>query len=174
MDIIKLKNLVNKLAFAETLGASDNELISELVEFLYDESGGNLLSYFMIIDKLNKEKVKKENMILYRGLEDAMHMSSAFSKLIEENNIKKLKNYFEIYFEPNDGNIAFIINIMKAYFPDGKSQGASSSGHYFFEKGKELILKHKDKYLNGDSSEWAKSQNHYDYIKMFIEVNGNS
>ena len=171
MNLDKLQQLVHQLGFAQHLGASDSELIQQLVEYLYNETGGDLIQFFVLIDKLNKDKMKKENMILYRGLEDAMHHFSFFSEQSKKGN--KIKPFVNFYFNNPEGNVAFIINIMKAYFPDGEVGGAANSGKYFFDKFKELLLKNKDKYLNGENTEWAKSQNHYDYIKMFIEKNNN-
>ena len=169
MNIEKLKSVVKQIELGKYVGAPNSALIKLLVEFLYDESNGQLLEYFTLIDDIRKEKLREEKMILYRGLEDAMHSMSHLSSKIEEKDMKGLDAINKIYFHPKDGNIAFLINIAKAYFPDGTYGHAANSGVDFFNKFRALLRKHKDKYLTGDSMEWAKNFGHYDYIKLVLE-----
>lgn len=169
MNIDKLKEVVAQIEFLRQCGSSDRGLIKLLVEYLYDESNGKLLDYFAMVDDIRKEELHKEKIILYHGLEDAMHSMSHLSNKIEENDMKALKAVNNIYFHPTDGNIAFLINIAKAYFPDGTYGHAAASGVDFFNKFRVLLRKHKDQYLTGESKEWAVRLGHYDYIKMVLE-----
>lgn len=167
MNISKLKEKIEEVELLNNLGTSDEEQTMVLAKFLYEESGGNLLQLILIIDAIKKDEYKKRELLLYRGLESAMHSFSRYSQNLEEN--KELNTLFDLYFGKEDGNIAFLIDIAKAYFPDGTYGGCSESGVYFFNKFKELLGKNKDKYLSGDCAEWAKSFGHYDYIKMVLE-----
>ena len=108
-------------------------------------------------------------MILYGGLEDAMHLASNYSASAEHP--KEMKSLDKLVFDPDDGNIAFIIRIAMAYFPSGTADGASFAGEDFFNKFVALILKHQSKYLTGDSKEWAQRYDYYDYIKLVVEKN---
>jgi len=169
MNIDKLHEVVKQIEFLKYCGSSDSALIRTLVEYLYDESQGKLLDYFAMVDDIRKEKLHEEKMILYHGLEDAMHSMSHMSNNIDEGNMRTLKNINKIYFDPTDGNICFLINIAKAYFPDGTYGHAAASGVDFFNKFRNLLRKHQDKYLTGDSMEWAKTHGHYDYIKLVLD-----
>lgn len=169
MNIEKLKGVVTNIAFLRDCGTPDSVLTKLLVEFLYDETNGKLQEYFMLIDDIRKEKLREERNIIMHGLEDAMHAMSHLSVKIDEKAWKALTNINKIYFDPTDGNIAFLINIAKAYFPDGTYGHSAQSGVEFFNKFRALLRKHKDKYLTGDSMEWAKRCGHYDYIKLVLE-----
>jgi hypothetical protein len=169
MNINKLKEVVEQIQFLKHCGASDHMMTKALVEFLYDETNGQLQSYFMMIDDIRKAKAQEERQVLYNGLQDAMHSMSHMSSLIDENKTKDLKGLNKLLFDPTDGNIAFLINIAKAYFPDGTYGHAAQSGVEFFNKFRALLRKHKDQYLTGDSMDWAKRCGHYDYIKLVLE-----
>ena len=68
-----------------------------------------------------------------------------------------------------EDNLAFIINIARAYFSNGNCTGSSENGRWFFETFKSLLIKYKDKYLKGGSSyDWACSFGHIDYIKLVL------
>jgi hypothetical protein len=144
-------------------------MIKKLAEYLYDESDGNLLYYLTIIDDIRKKRIQEEKNVLYNGLQDAMHFMSHMSGLIDENRTKDLKGLNKLLFDPTDGNISFLINIVKAYFPDGTYGHAAQNGVEFFNKFRALLRKHKDQYLTGDSMDWAKRYGHYDYIKLVLE-----
>ena len=169
MNIDKFKEVVHQIELLNQIGASDSTMLKTLVEYLYDESEGRLLEYFAMIDDIRKEKLHEEKMILYRGLEDALHSMSHYSETIDKEDMTALKAVNKIYFNPKDGNIAFLINIAKAYFPDGTYGHASASGVDFFNKFRALLRKNKDKYLNGDSKDWAIDLKHYDYIKLVLD-----
>jgi hypothetical protein len=169
MNIDKFREITQQIEFLKLTGAPDSVMIRILVEFLYDESQGKLIEYFAMIDDIRKEKLKEEKNVLYQGLQDAMHSMSHMSDTIEEGDIKTLKTLNKLFFDPTDGNIAFLINIAKAYFPDGTYEHAATSGVNFFNKFRALLRKHKDKYLTGDSKDWAIQQGHYDYIKLVLE-----
>ena len=169
MNIGKLKDVVLNIEFLKECGSSDSTMLKLLVEYLYDESNGKLLEYFTMIDDIRKERLQEEKLILQMGLQDAMHSMSHMSSLIDENRTKDLKGLNKLLFDPTDGNIAFLINIAKAYFPDGTYGHAAQSGVEFFNKFRKLLRTHKDKYLTGDSKDWAKMHKHYDYIKLVLE-----
>jgi hypothetical protein len=169
MNIDKLRNVVKEIESLKYFGASDATLTKTLVEFLYNETNGQLQSYFMMIDDIRKEQLREERNLIMHGLEDAMHAMSHLSGKIDEKDMKALINVNKIYFDSADGNIAFIINIAKAYFPDGTYGHAAQSGVEFFNKFRALLRKHKDQYLTGSSMDWAKRLGHYDYIKLVLE-----
>ncbi|MFA5152825.1 MAG: hypothetical protein WC554_09720 [Clostridia bacterium] len=149
-------------------GFSEKDQIIELVKFLYDSSNGKLLEYFFIIDEIRRDELKKEKQILYGGLEDAMHNLSSYSSTLEKNP-RKIKTLDKILFDESNGNIAFLIRIAKAYFPSGTYDGCSEKGIYFFNKFCKILLRHKEQYLNGESTEWAKQHDYYEYIKLVIK-----
>lgn len=171
MNIKKLEETVESIKTMAHFGASDYDLIKELVEFLYEESDGSLLNYILIIDEIKKREVKQKEQTLYGGLEDAMHNLSSYSRKLHETKqpLKELRALDRFLTGEVDGNIASMIRIAMAYFPKGDSNGASENGKYFFERFKETLVANKDKYLTGDSSDWAKHYGYYDYIKMVIE-----
>jgi len=175
MNIEKFKTVAEQIVMFNHMGTPDSALIKMLVEFLYDESEGRLLEYFTMIDDIRKEKLHEEKMVLYNGLQDAMHSMSHMSDIIEEEKLvdkekmKDLKALNKLFFDPTDGNISFLIHIAKAYFPDGTYGHAANSGVNFFNKFRALLRKHKDQYLNGESKDWAIRNKHYDYIKLVLE-----
>lgn len=169
MNIDKFKTVAEQIVFLNHTGAPDSVMLKLLVEFLYDESEGRLLEYFTMIDDIRKAKLQEEKNILYQGLQDAMHSMSHMSSLVDENKTKELKALNKLFFDPTDGNIAFLINITKAYFPDGTYGHAAQSGVDFFNKFRALLRKNKDQYLTGDSMNWAKRLGHYNYIKLVLD-----
>jgi hypothetical protein len=170
MNIEKLKEVVGTIEYlSKVTDTSDSTLLKMLVEYLYDETKGEVFSYFLLIDGIQKEKLKEERNVIMHGLEDAMHAMSHFSGKIDEKDWKSLTAVNQIYFDPTDGNIAFLINIAKAYFPDGTYGHSAQSGVEFFNKFRKLLRSHKDRYLTGDSKDWAIRCGHYDYIKLVLE-----
>lgn len=145
--------------------------VSDIVEFLYKREKGNLLQIFLYIDKLSKENIKKELNLSYQGLQDGIHNMTSLAKyLLEDKTSKQAKGLAKFLFL--DDNIAFTINIMKAYFPDGKVNRASNNGRWFYTKFVNMIKKNKEKYLKGgDSYNWAKSYNHINYINLILSNN---
>jgi hypothetical protein len=169
MNIEKFREIAQQIESLKYMGAPDSTMVKILIEFLYDESEGRLLEYFTMIDDIRKEKLHEEKLILYNGLQDVMHSMFHMSDTIDEGNMKKLKLINKLFFNPTDGNIAFLINIAKAYFPDGTYGHAANSGINFFNKFRKLLREHKDQYLDGESTDWAKQHGHYDYIKLVLE-----
>lgn len=173
MNVFKLTNVVETIRMMEKMGASDGEMIRELLEFLHEESNGKLLHHILILDDIKRSENEKEKEILRGGLEDAMHGMIHYSTILEDEKqpIKKMKLYDKLMFDDFDGNIAFIVKIAMAYFPDGVYGPCSNNGVRFFNKFKQLLHKHKDKYLNGKFTDWAKGHGYYDYLKLVIEKN---
>jgi hypothetical protein len=65
-----------------------------------------------------------------------------------------------------------LINTMKAYFPNGKSDGASNNGKWFYDKFAKLLIKNKNKYLpGGDSYNWVEMFEHEEYINLILNNN---
>ena len=171
MNIKKLEETVESIKTMAHFGASDSDLIKELIEFLYEESGGSLLNYILIIDEIKRRESKQKEQLLYGGLEDAMNNFSSYSRKLHKAKqpIRELKALDDFIIGKDNGNIAAMIRIAIAYFPKGDSDGASENGKYFFGVFKEALMSNRDKYLIGDSSDWAKHYGYYDYIKMVIE-----
>lgn len=171
------KSLQERLSGTEQVLSSglmtEEQVARELVNIIYEYYQENLLTLILQIQQMDIDRIKREKMILYRGLEDGMHGMSILSEyLLEENTSRQAKDSAKFYFEPDDGNIAMLINIAKAYFPNGTSEGASKSGKWFFDKFVSLLKNNKEKYLEGgDSYDWAKSLNHCDYIDLVLKKN---
>ena len=158
MNIELLKELVLQIEVMNHIGASDRDQISKIVEFLYDVSGGDIWSYFEIVDKIRRAESEKEKEILRGGLEDAMHSMAHYSSgLSEKQPLRYIRNLDNLYF--NGDNIAFVIRIAMAYFPNGTYDNCSNMGMFFFNRFRAMLRENKDKYLNGESTEWAKKYN---------------
>lgn len=170
--INKIKNLINNIESNIFIQDKDKVIINDLIELLYDHTNGNLLPYFMLIDKISKDKHKKELNEMYQGLQDGMHsMASLSSKLLENKSEVKAKNLAKYYFRDPEG-FSSLINIAKAYFRDGTSKGCSWGGKWWFDNFLSILKEEKNKYLEGGSSHnWAKNYNHLEYIKLVLEKN---
>ena len=170
MDINKFKDVAEHIVLLHRTGAPHDSLIKELIEYLYEESEGRLLQYILLIDDIKRAESQKEKEILYGGLEDAMHGMTHYSGILKESKqpLKEIKNYDKFLYDNSDGNIAFLIRIARAYFPDGTYGHASNNGVLFFNQFRDLLRKNKDKYIDGESTEWAKQFGYYDYIKLVL------
>ena len=169
MDLEKLQETVDQMRVMQQFGRNDSILVRYLLEFVYNEYGGNLTQIFLSINEMEKETQKKQNQILYGGLEDAMHLVANYSGVADKPKVIKILD--RLVFNSDVGNISFIIRIAMAYFPTGTSERSSLAGKEFFTKFKDLLLKHKDKYLTGDSKNWADTYGYSDYIRLVIEKN---
>lgn len=165
-----LKEEINNIeAFSNFCNVSESEVLNKILKLLYDYNNGNLIPMILFIDKLQKEEQENKNRILYGGLEDAMHNFSSLSNKLENNKIKDAKESFNFYL--NGDNIAMVIRIAMGYFPKGNLNGASENDKWFFNKFKNMLMLNKEKYLNGDSTDWAKQHGYYEYIKLVIDQN---
>ena len=164
---MELKNKLKKLI--EIPLPNEEMLMRELVGIVYNEYKENTLKLFLEISELDKERLRKEKQILYKGLEDGMHNLSAISSnLLECKTSKQAKNFASHIFESS--NPAMIINICKAYFPNAEPGNASGSGAWVFEKFKNIVLNNKEDFQEGGKSyDWAEIYNHSDYINLIIE-----
>lgn len=166
--INKIENYIQNIKSNPFYSLTDNDVRHNIIQILHDHYDGNLLSSFLEIEQLNKEKLQKEKDLLYFGLEDAMHNLSSVSRhLLEDSTSRQAKNYAKVLF--TEDNLAYIIRIAKAYFPKGTCEGASINGKWFFNTFKDLLIKHKDKYLKGgDSYNWVCNFEHIDYINLVL------
>lgn len=171
MNIDKFKDIAERIVLLSRMGTPHDSLIKELIEYLYEESEGRLLQYILVIDDIKRAESQKEKDILYGGLEDAMHGMTHYSGILKEAKqpLREIRDYDKFLFDNSDGNIAFLIRIARAYFPDGTYGNASANGVLFFNQFRDLLRKHKDKYLDGDSTNWAKQHGYYDYIKQVLD-----
>lgn len=146
-------------------------LIEEMLNIVYSYHKKNTLKLFLQIQELEKKRIQEENNLLYRGLQDAMHLGAHGAReLLENKTSKQAKDYFKCVFKSK--NIAYVINICKAYFPNGTSEGASNNGKWFFEQFVTILKENKDRYLEGGKSyEWAKIFDHLNYINLVLENN---
>jgi len=166
----KLQETINRLVELDQFGVlSDSEVNREVIKLIYKHTEGNLLPLILEVDNLNKEKSKEKELLLYQATEQGMHDFSCISKhVLEDINIRQARKYTKVFLE--EDNLAYIIYIVKAYFPNGNAEGASNNGRWFFNKFKDMLVKHKDKYLEGGSSyDWACNYNHIDYIKLVLK-----
>ncbi len=148
----------------------DKEIEGLLLDLIiYKRNKENTLKLFLEIQDRDKKRIKEENQKLYMGIESAMHNFAGVSKyLMEGKNSRKAKEYLKMIL--SEKNIAYLINICKAYFPNGTSKGASNLGKWFFEQFTNMIKEHGHLYLEGgEDHKWAKRFDHVDYIKLVIE-----
>lgn len=164
----KLKELVELF---EIIG--EKQVLNKLTNIIYDEYGENTLNLFLTIQQLDIQQVKIKQQELYRGMEFAMHSSSAMGRhLLEDKTSRQAKEYAKYVFTPKDANIASIIYTCKAYFIDGKSNGASNNGKWYFDKLIEILKTNKKDYLKGGKSyDWAINNDVADYIELVIKEN---
>jgi len=150
-------------------GLSDSQIESELLNIIYERKKENMMTVFLQIQDLDKKRVQQENNLLYRGLEDGMHSLAGLSRELLDGKTKaKALSYYKMVFE--DGNIAHLIGVCKAYFPSGKSDGASNNGVWFFKKFTELLVKNKEEYMKGGSSfRWTEMYKHAEYISLVLK-----
>ena len=170
MNLEKLKSVITDIEVGRELGFSEEDELRLLIRFLYDKSNGSLLKYFLFIDEIEKARKEKENNEKYWAVWDGIHTIAHFSRALSEEKqpMKKLKIYDDMVFGKN---IAYVINMVKAAFPKGVSDGASENGKYFFNRFVSNLKEHKEDYLTGESADWAKNFGHYDYIKLILEKN---
>ena len=147
---------------------TEAQVLEEIVQFVYDRYKENTLTLFLQIQELDKKSKDKEYLFLYQGLQDAVHGMSGLARDIIENKTKmQVNERVKFYFK--EDNIAMLIQICKAYFPSGNCNGASTSGKWFFEKFKEILIRHKSKYIKGgDSYQWTINMGHNDYIDLVL------
>lgn len=170
----KLEDKIARIKASEVFHkTTDEEVLTEIIKELYGHSKGDLLPAFIAIDKLAKEEAKAERQLMYRGVEDMIgNFSMVSMHLLEGKTSRQAKDRVKYLTLNEEGNIAHMIAAMKAYFPDGKVNGASNAGTWYFNKFKDLLLKNKSKYLKGGSSyNWAIDYEHFEYIKLFIDEN---
>jgi len=146
---------------------SSESFIYDLVESLYKHSDNDLMKYFLMIDKIDKQKRKERENEMYFAIENGMHLISHIDselhtyKGTSKNIIKDLEFYWD--------NLTSITSIAIIYFKNGDCEGASENGKYFFTKFVKYVLKNKETILTGKSKDWAIRMGYYDYFKMIIE-----
>jgi len=162
----ELINLVNSPFYGES------EYVSALIGIVYRKHQGDTLKLFLKIQEMDRLRIAEENQLLYRGLEDGMHMFSQIAQALEENrDSRKAKNYLTMVLSGNPSPYA-LINICKAYFKTGNAEGASDAGRWFFNEFKKIIEETKEKYQEGGSNyDWAKRCDHLDYINLVLDNN---
>lgn len=166
----KLQETINRLVELDKfVGLSDTEVNKEVIKLIYEHTNGNLLPLILEVDNLNKEKFKEKELLLYQATEQGMHNFSSISQhVLGDTNIRQAREFTKYFLE--EDNLAHTIYIVKAYFPNGNAEGASNNGQWFFNKFKDILIKHKDKYLEGGSSyDWACNYKHIDYIKLVLK-----
>lgn len=162
------KNLISAL---QNPLMTDKELVKTLVGIVYNEHQDNTLNLFLQIQELDKKRIKAENQKLYLGLQDAVHNLSSYMSCAEKRDWDKLLTIHEMY--TDDGNLAHLIQICKAYFPEGNSKGASNSGKKFFDVFANLVKRYQNNYIpeTGTSHNWAKQFDYLDYLKLVLTQN---
>lgn len=149
---------------------TDNDIVGELVNIVYDNYKENMLDLFLIISEKDKNRIKEEKNILYHGLQESMHnLSGIANDLLNQKTSRQAKDQTKYLFESD--NIASLIQTCKAYFPDGTAKGASNSGKWFFETFKENVIKNKEHYLEGGKYySWTQGSGNEDYIKLVLGI----
>lgn len=142
--------------------------LSILEDILYEKYKDDPSRLFTNINNriISEQKKQQENII--KGLSDAVQHASMFMEYFVNGESEEAKSVIETIIFSN--NISFVINICKAYFPNGDYGFAPQASRWFFDKSVELILKEKDRYLEtGDSYTWAVQYGHIEYIKLIIK-----
>jgi hypothetical protein len=159
------------LLLCEQFGISDGAVVKGILEILYDQSGGKLMEYFMMIDEIHKANTKKEHNLLYAAAQDGMHSSANLAQLLlEEKTSRQAKDFAKHMFESGDG-LGYMINIAKSYFGKGNSDGASRIGKWWFNKFSKIIKENKGEFENTESHwyKWAERNNHLEYINLILK-----
>jgi hypothetical protein len=148
---------------------SDSEIESKLISIIYERKKDDMMTLFLQVQDLDKKRIQRENQKLYRGLEDGMHSLAGISReLVDGKTRAKALSYYNMIFEGD--NLAHLISICKAYFPSGKSNGASNSGVWFFNKFTDILVNNLDEYTEGGKSfQWTETHNHAEYISLVLE-----
>jgi hypothetical protein len=168
IDIKELKEIISHMELMEKIGTNDDDILYHLLNYLYDCTDKRLLELFIKIDEIEKLHLRRKEQILALGLQDAVHAIAAFSRDIS---LKNLEHANKQYFEDDNYSIPFLINIIKAHFPDGISDDKSPAVVEVFNKFLNLLVKNKERFLTGVSSNWSKDYGHYDYLKLVLEKN---
>lgn len=163
----KLRTLLVLLS----LGESEEVVYQKLVEIIHTRYKKDMLTLFLQIQELDKLDMQKKLQTMYLGLQDGMHNSAILAKLLLESKTSRAAKEAAAYYFKSD-NIASLINIMKAYFPNGKADGCSNAGRWFYDSFVEQLMLHKHKYLEGGSSyNWVTMYGHEDYINLILKIN---
>jgi hypothetical protein len=166
--MITLLNELENYCLALKSGCDDKTIIDKLIKLVYGFYQENTFPLFLAIQKLERDKMKEEVAIMYGGLEDSMNnfVSMARPLLEDKNNRAKLMAK-EIMFSDN---LAYLIRICKAYFPDGKPHTAAQNGRWMLDAFVQILKENKSKYIIGGSSyDWAKNFGYVDYINLIIK-----
>ena len=147
----------------------DSHIDSLMLDLVYSRNKENTMKLFLEIQEKDKKRIKKKNQKLYMGLEGAMNSFVGLSRaLLDGKNKRKANDYLDLIIK--DGNIAYMIDVCKAYFPDGKPGGASNNGRWYFEQFKNMLLENKENFEEGGKDRrWAKSFDHLDYIELVLK-----
>lgn len=158
-----------KFIFENISLLTEDAIKTELINLLHEEYKQDMLPLFIRIQQLDKEQVENEKRLLYGGLEDAMHNMVNISRyLLEEKTSRQAKDSVKFMFESN--NIAYLIRVMMAYFPNATSKGASNSGKWVFDKFIKLVLDNRHKYQKGGNDRtWLQNMKYDKYIDLILE-----
>lgn len=160
-DLLRLANNISFL--------TDDAIKTELISIIHKEYKDDMLPLFLRIQQLDKEEQERKNRILYGGLEDAMHNMTNLGKyLLEEKTSRQAKDSAKFMFTGD--NIAYLIRVAMAYFPNAVSDGASNNGKWFFDKFVEMVLANRHKYQKGGNDRtWLQNMNYDKYIDLILE-----
>ena len=136
---------------------SETKALDMIIQLAYNKSDGGLMRIALIHDYNVKNEAKEREQALYMGLQDAIHIAARFF-----DNKQKSKEHRDV---PS------LINMVKAYFTSGTSDGASKNGKALFQLFLDLFQETQDEYLEGKSIWWLNEYNHTDYLKMVKEKN---
>jgi hypothetical protein len=157
-------------SLAANHGLDDSEILSNLVDILFDHHGSNTMPLFLRVQQRQLDAQAAERRMLLGGVEDAMHnFSSVAMGLVEEKGSKKAATT-EVSRIIDGDNIAYTIRTCMAYFPSGTEGYASIAGKWFFLQFRDMLVKHRERYSSGGSSRsWANDMGYSAYIDLVLQ-----
>ena len=163
-----IRSIVNS-RYADTLDS--HQLLEYIIDQIYDDFKGDITTLILNVDNAKKKRQLERINKLEHGLLNSIHNMSISIKLSEHLKTKKGKLLFNILYGDDGDNIPMFIPIMMAHFPDAKIDRHSESEKKWFNYHLNIFMKHKNKYVDGDSMDWAKTMGYYDYMVKLVDNN---
>ncbi len=166
---VDIKKKLNGWLFALQMGANDDDIISQMIDLVYEYHKEKTIIIFLQIQELERQSKEKELAIMYHGLEDSLHNFASLTRaILDEKTSKQAKSKANEFI--NSDNLAYLIGMCMAYFPKGIHQGASNNGRWILNSFVEILRKNKEKYVEGgESYEWTEMMGYVDYINLIIK-----
>jgi len=160
----KLTEWINLLTFLP-----EEDVMGFIIDYVYSNKKENTLDLFLKIQELDRLRVKEENNLLYRGLEESMSNFGIIARhLVEDKTSRQAKdttNHLCL-----GDNLASLIRSCMAFFPDGERGGTARSTGWILLKLVDILKNHKEKYIEGGINySWSCMMGYDNYIALIIE-----